>query len=217
MSRLVALIVVVAVHLGLVAVFTVARKPHRDIPEEELSTTIVFLSSMPTAEPALPPALVPEASSKPKSSHARESDVPRGAASIRNQSLLDSPAETPQLSEGEQPPAAASIDWSREAELAASRQVASLDEAHQRASRFTMKSTPQKTSPTPEFHWSLAHTKRIEPLPQGGTLLRINERCALVISGGLLPFCSLGKIEARGDLFEHMRDAPEPGDANQSQ
>ena len=217
MSRLVALIVVVAVHLGLIAAFAVARKPHRDSPEEEQSTTIVFLASMPTAEPVLPPALVSRESLESSAGRVIGSDVPKHAAPVSIQPLLDTSAEALLLSEVEPIRAETSIDWAKEAQLAASRQVASLDEAHQRASRFTIKSTPQKALPKPEFHWSLAHTKRIEPLPQGGTLLRINERCALVLSGGLLPICSIGKIEARGDLFEHMRDAPDSGDGNQPQ
>jgi hypothetical protein len=123
------------------------------------------------------------------------------------------------LSEVEVTPAPAPVDWYKEAELAASRQAASLENSRQRAAGFTALEAnrePRNTpSSKPEFRWSHAQTHRIEPLPEGGTLVWINDRCFLVLNGGVLPLCSLGKIDVHGDLFEHMRDAPEPDDWKQ--
>lgn len=63
----------------------------------------------------------------------------------------------------------------------------------------------------PEFHWYHAGTHRVEPLEGGGTLINLNDNCVLVVIGVIpFPTCKLGRIRARGDLFEHMRDAPGP-------
>lgn len=39
-------------------------------------------------------------------------------------------------------------------------------------------------------------------------LIHINDRCVLILFP--LPFgaCGIGKIPVRGDLFDHLRDAP---------
>jgi hypothetical protein len=60
----------------------------------------------------------------------------------------------------------------------------------------------------PEFGWDHSHTHRVESLEGGGILIHMNEHCVLVLFP--LPFvgCGIGKIQARGDLFEHLRDAP---------
>jgi hypothetical protein len=55
------------------------------------------------------------------------------------------------------------------------------------------------------FGWSHSRVQRIEPI-EGGTIIWINDRCAIVLSGLLMPVCKIGKIEARGDLFENMQD-----------
>jgi hypothetical protein len=209
MSRSVALIVVLAAHVGLIVVFSVSRKLHREIPEEERSMTVVFVSRIPAGEPVSRSHLESEVNRR------REGKVSKRAASFTRPTPLESAAIAPQLSEVEESSGPASVDWSKEAELAASRQIDSLENARRRSRGFTpleANREPRKAPMSkPEFGWSHARTHRIEPLPEGGTLVWINERCALVVNGGLLPFCKLGKIETRGDLFEHMRDAREPG------
>jgi hypothetical protein len=59
-----------------------------------------------------------------------------------------------------------------------------------------------------DFGWDRSHTHRVEGIEGGGILIHINERCVLVLFP--LPFagCGIGKIPVRGDLFEHMHDAP---------
>ena len=49
-------------------------------------------------------------------------------------------------------------------------------------------------------------------MEEGGFLVWINDNCGIVISVMAMPLCKLGKKPARGDLFEHMDDAPTPGD-----
>lgn len=213
MSRVAVLLVVVAVHLGLIAVFTASRKLHWKIEEEEQAMTVVFLSEMPSrwavsrSNPASEATRGPDGPGK---------DAPKRAA-FPSQTPFDAAAITSRSSEFEPRPPSASIDWSKEAEFAASRQIDSLERSRTRGGGFAPPAVNLKTplTPKPEFGWSHVQTHRIESLPPGGTLLWINERCALVVNGGLLPICNLGKTEARGDLFEHMRDAPELGDWKQ--
>ncbi|MGB9330939.1 MAG: hypothetical protein WCB10_09225 [Steroidobacteraceae bacterium] len=42
-------------------------------------------------------------------------------------------------------------------------------------------------------------------------LINLNDNCALIIFPYLLLGCSLEKTPTRGDLFDHMRDAPHLG------
>ena len=43
-------------------------------------------------------------------------------------------------------------------------------------------------------------------------MFNINDRCAVAVIILIMPVCKLGKIEARGDLFQHMKDPPVMGD-----
>jgi hypothetical protein len=66
----------------------------------------------------------------------------------------------------------------------------------------------------PEFGWDRSHTHRVESLEDGGLLIHLNDRCVLVLMPFPLPFCGIGKIQARGDLLERMHDEPQ-ADGNQ--
>lgn len=106
------------------------------------------------------------------------------------------------------------IDWAREAELSASRQIHSDEEARRHAAPFSHDFSAQRpVRPAPQFRWSRAHTNRLEPLETGGTLIWLNERCAVVFAGAIFPVCAIGKIPAHGDLFEHLNDPPVLGEA----
>jgi hypothetical protein len=52
----------------------------------------------------------------------------------------------------------------------------------------------------------------VEPLPDGGFVLNITDRCAIVVLLIPLPFCRIGTIPVRGDLFQHMHEPAQPGD-----
>ncbi len=64
----------------------------------------------------------------------------------------------------------------------------------------------------PEFHWDYAATHRVETSQEGGYLIHLNDQCVLVIAVMFMPACTLEKPAARGDLFEHMKDPPKPGE-----
>jgi hypothetical protein len=55
----------------------------------------------------------------------------------------------------------------------------------------------------PSFHFSHSNPGAVEVV-DGVPILHINSNCVLVAM--LFPFCAIGHIEARGDLFKHMRD-----------
>jgi hypothetical protein len=110
----------------------------------------------------------------------------------------------------------APIDWARAAELAARRQVDAIELERRRARGFTPGAQNHEQefvpAPAPAFGWSLAATQPIEALPDGGLLIRLNDRCVIVINPIPVPFCGIGKIPVNGDLFEHMNEPPVAGD-----
>ena len=58
--------------------------------------------------------------------------------------------------------------------------------------------------------WDYAATHRVEALPGGVTVINLNDHCAIAFLWVLPIFgCSLGKIPARGDLFDHRQYAAE--------
>jgi hypothetical protein len=113
---------------------------------------------------------------------------------------------------GPLPPAAGAIDWSAEAALTARRladpstepKPRSLDDhdRHQDGAGLREMSKPQ-------FGWYYAGTHRFDT--SGGLpVIHLSDRCVIPIGAMIpLPLCGIGKITARGDLFEHMRDVPD--------
>jgi hypothetical protein len=205
--RIAIFLAVVAAHIGLIGLFNISRTTHSAAVAEDRRMTVVLLSMPPTYKPLELPTH--PASSNPKtgdgvSPHQAKPEIARD------------PTTSPQENDASSKVAPAAIDWATQAQLAAARQVDSLEQSHQPDRGFPstglMRDSPKETH-KPDFGWSHSRTNRIEQLPQGGTLIWINERCAIVFSGFvLLPACQLGKIEARGDLFEHMQPPAQPGD-----
>lgn len=108
----------------------------------------------------------------------------------------------------------AETDWAAEARAAAGREIEEEERARRQAAAFGPRHSNVFAPPKHrlEFHWDHARTHRIEPLKGGlGVAVNINDHCALILFG-LIPMagCTVGKIPVRGDLFEHMRDPPEP-------
>lgn len=95
------------------------------------------------------------------------------------------------------------IDWSRALQGEARAQELRTP-AHRLVFGSLRRSAPAPAAP--EFGWDHASTHRLELLPQGGMLLNINDRCAIVIYGLIFPVCRIGRIPANGHLFDHMRD-----------
>jgi len=109
----------------------------------------------------------------------------------------------------------AAIDWAAEGAEAASRVARSEDQSGPRtfgmppASPMFASAPPRK----PALAWNHARTHRVEALPGGVTVFNLNDHCAVALLW-VVPFfvCTLDKIPPRGDLLDHMRDAPELGD-----
>lgn len=57
-----------------------------------------------------------------------------------------------------------------------------------------------------DFGWDYAHTHRVEALPEGGLLINVTDRCALVVYVLLIPVCKIGRMPADGRLFDHMQE-----------
>ena len=138
----------------------------------------------------------------------------RGAVTRRAERPLQTAPITPppEAPSADVPTAPGAIDWAREAEVSAARQLRKDEEARRLTAPFAhdfSHLTPER--PTPQFGWSHASIHRVEPLEGGGTFIWINDRCGIVFAVMVVPICKIGKIPARGDLFEHMDDAPAPG------
>jgi hypothetical protein len=111
--------------------------------------------------------------------------------------------------------APARIDWTQQAKAATARSVARQEEERRRAHTF---GTPPPSamfaalSRKPGFAWNYARTHRVEALPGGVTVFNLSDHCSIALLW-VVPFfgCQLGKIPARGDLFDHLHDPPDPG------
>jgi hypothetical protein len=96
----------------------------------------------------------------------------------------------------------ARVDWDESARRVAST-VASTMAAE--VKRGKVADTPDRSPP--QFAWDLSRTQRWELAPEGGTVVRLNDRCQIIFTPLPIGGCALGKIEARGDLFEDMKSA----------
>jgi hypothetical protein len=109
--------------------------------------------------------------------------------------------------------APAKIDWFAEAQLTANRQAAPSIEPHSLDDHSRHGSHEEglglREISKPKFAWYYAGTHRFDTsgdLP----VIRLNDRCVVPIGLMIpLPLCRIGKIPARGDLFDHMRDVPD--------
>ena len=105
-------------------------------------------------------------------------------------------------------PPAPNLDWQREAELAAQ---SALDEAERRskyrdlsalsAEQLSWAKRNHMAAAPPGIAWT--HPRFEFDRYSGLPIFWINDHCVLVT---LMVFCAIGKIEASGDLFRHMRD-----------
>jgi hypothetical protein len=101
------------------------------------------------------------------------------------------------------------IDWASELNRTA-REIASGASAPQ-PREFGAPHVAPTPSKQPEFGWSRSRTHRLETGP-GGTAVHLGDHCVIAFTPLPFPVCRLGKKEANGDLFKHLRDPPQPGD-----
>ncbi len=105
-------------------------------------------------------------------------------------------------------PAAGASDWAG----SAARAVRAVAEDAPRREFGMPQPGSAPLAPRREFGWSHARTHVIEPLENGGFVYNVSDRCAIVVLFVPLPFCRMGKVPPRGDLFDHLHDAPAAGD-----
>lgn len=152
-----------------------------------------------------------------ESQHAAALLARRRAASQRAPVLEAAPSGAP-ISVAPPDNSAGIIDWAAEAASAASRSAERNEAAARRARAFGIPPPSPMFAPAaprkPGIAWDYAATHRVEALPGGVTVINLNEHCAIAFLWVLPMFgCSLGKIPARGDLFDHMHDEADSGAA----
>ena len=171
----------VLIHAGLFQLLVSQRHAAPQLPERR-----TVLALLPDAEKP-PPAPQPFAPVTPE-------PLPELSLPASVPPLLIAP---PQRDGTATPPV---IDWRREAEEAIRKQALEAE-----AQRDQKGSGPSK--PKPEFGWDRSRVHRVESIESGGFVVRINDRCVVVITLLAMPVCKIGTKPARGDLFEHMGDA----------
>ena len=119
-------------------------------------------------------------------------------------------AKPPEMPANPSPPA---IDWEHEAVVQAERSHADADREHDYRNLAGL--TPERRAwlenhhmepvPPEGMHWAHPRVEIVNGLP----LIWVNNHCVAVPLMMLLVFCSIGHIEPRGDLLDHMREADE--------
>ena len=186
-QRLLWLALTLLIHAGLFQLLLTPRPAQ--LESFERSTDLVLLpdreksARVPRQVAPLAPSRLPEA--PPPASTAPQLIVPREPDDTRTR-----PA----------------VDWAREAEEVARERALAGEAGRESGDRDA---TPK---PKPEFGWSHSRIHRVEPMEGGGFMVWISDNCFIAIGLMAMPMCKLGKKPPRGDLFEHMNDAPTPGD-----
>jgi len=197
------LALVVALHAALLLMAS-RWQTHLELRSEESLVFLPLPARGVSAEDASSPPSLPR--KKPAPAHVTQLVV------------VPPPAEPPPA---EHKPAI--VDWNAEAALTAKQRAQSAMappprafDKHAAGTDFDGGLGPDVGNAA-EFGWDHARTHRVEALEGGGSILWLSDRCFIVMAG-LIPFpmCGIGKIPARGDLFDHMRDpqTPEPNANN---
>jgi hypothetical protein len=196
-------VAILGVHILGFLFFPPLRRPLFQTSDDEFSTTIAFL------KPIQPHQLAEEMMLHAPAPAKRETAGERaqGRALPKKPDSAESENTAP-----------ISVDWAKEAERAAAHRIEADEEADRRASALSPRrgpcgGAPEAPAAAPSFGWDHAHTHRVEPIPDGGLVVNLNDRCAIVVKFPFfMPGCKIGKIESRGDLFTHMNDPPTLGD-----
>ena len=228
--RVAIFVAVVAAHLALLWLFTSLHRWVLLPAEEEAAITPIFLPLLPPetdVEPIWEPRLAPPATT----SDSRTGFAPSVAAGSNQTpppqenskhpaiaALQVSPESAPQ-----QPsvsvPTPSVTDWRAAAEVTAQTNaqhiVEAEDDAARKAAALTsrFKPLPGPRVRGPEFAWDYAHTHRLTPLPGGGFVIALNDRCAIAILPLPMFGCAVGrKSPPNGDLFKFMHPPVKFGD-----
>jgi hypothetical protein len=196
----VAVSLVLAVHALLLLMFHQPPRERRASAPAEPFPALIFLP-LPEEQPE-PATAEPVAS------------TPRPAVSVPRTGERPDRPPAPLIPEPitESPPQSArnwsSIDWADEAHQAA-RTVIEKRKKYRALGPRAASKLPRglASKKKPQFGWDQSSINRVDT-SQGIPVLSISERCHLLLF--VLPTCVLGKMEPRGDLFEHMNDVELP-------
>jgi len=101
------------------------------------------------------------------------------------------------------------------AQTSAQHIVEAEDDATRKAAALTshFKPLPGPRVAGPQFAWDYAHTHRYTPLPGGGFVIALNDRCSIAILPLPMIGCSVGRRSpANGNLFMNLHPPVKFGD-----
>jgi hypothetical protein len=202
--RAAVLLIVLALHVALIFLFPVLRTSVPRSRDRQAASIEFFL---PLPEASYPPEVTPP---EPKPGLTGPKGVRRAPRVVESSRATPLPERQPD-SKAVTP---APPDWRDELQIAANNELEREARQRQQPSPLAPHDfsgvKPGSTDDSRhEFGWSHAATHRVEGLPGGGWLVNINDNCAIAIVLMIMPVCKIGKIPARGDLFDKMKDAPE--------
>jgi hypothetical protein len=178
--RLAIVLTLLAAHVLGVLYFASLRTPVPDSSDYGFATTVFFLENSAQPHATRVTKLPPRSSFAPP----RTDRLPQ----------RPSPPETPAQSAREST-APVAIDWAKEAERVAA------------DPGLIVGAEPAPAAARQQFGWDYAHTHRVEPLPDGGLMVNLSDRCSIIVRFPmLLGGCKLGRLESRADLFAHMHE-----------
>jgi hypothetical protein len=185
---------IVIAHFLVVRFFPADRATSRDAPEPEIS--FATLSSTAPTERA--------SQAIPVHKTIRAQKFIKGSGNLSNVKPEQAPDTAP-----------SPVDWAKEAEIAATDSLKLAAEASRQAaalSQWQLHAIPSPKAPAASgFSWDHSRTHRLESSAQG-LVVNLNDRCSILISLSLMAVlggCKIGPLPVHGDLFMHMRDAPE--------
>jgi hypothetical protein len=198
--RLLVIAVVAALHAGVCWVLLKATRPLKvRAATSSLELTYLTLDRPESAArrpaPALPSRpLVRQSVPIPPLNQPRPLSQPGAAAPAEEDNAIHPP-----------------IDWANELNRTARESVsgASAPQPREFGAPHVAPTPPSKRA---EFGWSHSRTHRLETVP-GSTDVHWGDHCVIEFTPLPFPVCKLGKKEANGDLFKHMRDPPQPDDS----
>jgi hypothetical protein len=153
----------------------------------------------------LPPTQVPVPTA---ATDKQRSAVPRNINRPPRRIVNQEKATEPSIQTNEITPP---VDWN--AELVQAARAAVGNGAKIPIKNFGFPTRSPTIKDYPQFDWDYARTHRVESLPEGGIIINLNDNCVLVLNPFPFLLCSPLKRKANGELFKHMRDPDQPGDA----
>jgi hypothetical protein len=193
-SRLAAMILVGGLHLMLYAAFRFA-----------------FTRTRPINAPPTPGLVYLWTRAIPEAPPVRSAAMP----SRHPTELTRSPERTPTAIAHEKMPVDGApsnpitIDWASEAARSAAAIAASRDSGPGPAQHGSRPADSARRR-SPSFQWDKTVTERIEPIPGGGTLIKLNDHCGLTFTPLPMLGCWLGHREPNGHLFDDMNNTARP-------